>query len=87
MISFGFSGVGTQYNIGSSGSGIAGDIIGSQGQMEITSNGTYQTGDLIITALSQVQSGNSTSITVNQPPYSNAFYVLTPSLFNVTPPA
>ncbi len=87
MISFGFSGVGTQYNIGSSGSGIAGNIIGAQGQMEITSNGTYQTGDLIITALSQVQSGNSTSITGNQPPYSNAFYVLTPSLFNVTPPA
>jgi len=89
MISFGFSGVGTQYNLGTTGFSMQADIIGQQGQMIITGNGfNYQTGDVIYTSLTQVvQNNGSTSILARQFPYSNAYYVLTPSLFNVTPPA
>ena len=87
MISFGFSGVGTQYNIGTTGFSMQADIIGQQGQMIITGNGfNYQTGDVIYSSLTQVVSGTSTSILARQFPYSNAYYVLTPSLFNATAP-
>ena len=88
MISFGFSGVGTQYNINSPGTNLEGNIVGQQGQMEITNNGNnFSTGDVINSALSQVTTGTSTSVIGYAFPYSAAWYVLTPSLFNVTPPA